>query len=188
MTTREKFGWIGWIVAGIVLICSGIFLTNRSMEYKYIPVVVKTVKKIAIPPDTISIEKLSPVRIDTTLVIKYRTRLDSASIDSIIRDYFAVKTYEQVFKDDTSAFIKVTDHVFKNSILKSNLVYENRIGYTTITLEKTIKPKKYSILAGATLCNHMYFNAGLRVDSHTFLLGTNLNGLQVTYLKSLYSW
>ena len=186
MTNRERFGWIGWIVAGIILLLSGILLETTN---KYIPVIVRTVSKISIPADTVFIDKPNPIKIDSSHIQTNIVELDSAKKDSILRDYFTLKTYEQVFKDDTSAFIKLTQTVFKNSLQKSKLIYENRIGIKTITttIDRIIQPK-YSILVGATYNKSFYVNAGFKTGTNTFLLGASTNGFQLTYLKSLYSW
>lgn len=185
MTNRERFGWIGWIVAGIILLFSGILLETNN---KYIPVVVKTIKKIAIPADTVYLDRPVPVFVDTSRIQPNIVELDSIEKDRLLRDYFTLRTYERVFKNDTSAFIKVIDTVFKNALLKSKLIYENRIGITTVTIDRILQPKKYSFLMGLTYNRELYFNAGIRSGTNTFILGANKNGFQLTYLKSLYSW
>lgn len=103
-------------------------ITETDTVYDTIEIV-KTIYK-TLPKDIVYIE--IPSAVDTT---------------EILKDYYAKKYYNNIYMDDTSAYIAIEDTVFKNELYTSKLTFVNRrptvINSTTyITQYDTCKPCK----------------------------------------------
>lgn len=154
-------------------------ITETDTVYDTIEIV-KTIYK-PLPKDTVYIE--IPSDVDTT---------------EILKDYYAKKYYNNIYMDDTSAYIAIEDTIFKNELYTSKLTFVNRrptaINSTTyITQYDTCKPcKSFNMgFGGFVGFSKPYFISGGSImlttnkkDSYTVSVGYMFNE-SVTYKPNL---
>lgn len=68
-------------------------------------------------------EKLAPEYIDTGSTKYLPAKIDTSAV---IKDYYAKKRYRKVFKDDTSAFIKLWATLSQNGFDSLGIEFQNR--------------------------------------------------------------
>lgn len=84
---------------------------------------------------------------------------------AILSDYYSVKVFRRVLKDDSSAFIQLEDSVTKNSICTGVLTFQNRRATKLIytTLPSPVEPK-----------TNFYFGATALVSRQEYGLGPSI--------------
>ena len=138
---------IPYIIIGIILV----FIFQRECTRPGGdpgPADTVTITKI-IPGDSIpySVEIIKhepyPVYVDCTVVVP-------ADIDTlaILQDYYRKYYYDDTLMADTSAYIRLMAHTFRNTLVYDSLIFQNRrktaINTTIITPLSPEKPKVYA--------------------------------------------
>lgn len=110
-----------------------------------------------IPGDTvpyyIPVDKPYPVYRDTGSI-----RTQVVDTFAIIRNYLTKNIYKRVLKDDSSAYIAITDTTFKNELQSGRLEFQNRkptaiITNITTTLAEKPTPQWHAYLGMSTTIN-----------------------------------
>ena len=120
--------------------------------------------------DTIIQEKPVPV-------LKY-VPVDTAYI---IAQYFSVKYYDDILKDDSTGYIRLKEKVYKSEILDRELYFESRCENTIIT--NTIKPSGlYGVASIGATRDIISPSVGVLYLTPQ----ERLYGLKIGYLNNLY--
>jgi len=118
-----------------------------KVEYVY---ETKTDTIVMLVPKPYIVQKVDTVIKDR--VIKEIQLMDSteliAAYEKLYEDYSNKKLYNQVLKDDTTAYIRLEENVQFNTIQHQKLVFESRMSTKVITDIKEIN--RFSIVVGAT--------------------------------------
>ncbi|MHC1707477.1 MAG: hypothetical protein AB9842_08145 [Bacteroidales bacterium] len=102
-----------------------------------------------IPGDSIPVEIIlpapDPVYIDTgSFRIIYDTIHDTVvDLKSVLKDYFSLKLFDRVLRDDSSVFVRLLDSVTQNRLLGSKLFVQNKratVINTTLPISGNNKP------------------------------------------------
>lgn len=154
-------------------------LTDKpKVEFVYPDPIINTIKGDSIPyaveVETIKWKEIEvPVEVEKPIDL---TIEDSASISKaynrLYTDYSNIRSYEKVFMDDSTAYIKVYEQVQYNKLLNNKIEFERRYPTTRITTVK--QDKVFSIVGG--------------IDAS---IGSNYNSLSlgigaVTHKNSVY--
>ncbi|NCD07540.1 MAG: hypothetical protein EOL97_15640 [Spirochaetia bacterium] len=126
-------------------------------------VITKTIYKL-LPKDTVYIEV--PTDVDT---------------DEILKDYYAKKYYNNIYLDDTSAYIGIEDTVFKNEIYSSKLTFINR---RPTIINTTTYVTQYDICEP---CKQFNIGVGGLIGGYTDKFGAGPSIMLTTNKKASYS-
>ena len=104
-----------------------------------------------------------------------------ANVEDIVNDYYTMKYYENIYLDDTSAYIATKDTVFNNALYSSELVFVNRRptvinNTTTIITYDTCKE-----------CKHWNIGIGGLIGGYTDKFGAGPSVIVSTNKKMSYT-
>lgn len=157
-----------------------------------------TVVHDTVYPDTVYkklvVEKLYPVnRILREEKVKYVQRGDSALIDSLLEDYYALYVYEDTLSDDSVEII-VQEVVTENRIEARDIRYRLLYPVISTTKESLVnyvhkRRNKFYIggVFGPALPNEIGFQFGLKatfVGKKNYMVGLSFNRLQSANLNT----
>ncbi len=115
-----------------------------GVEYVYIP---------PLPADTIVDSFPKPIYIDTgsyTLEV-IKDEIDSTEFWGMIFEYLLTYGYDSVYKDDSTAYIRLQHEVTRNKLKLVKMIYENRIKQQ-IAIYDTCQPReKWAVYGGLFL-------------------------------------
>lgn len=112
-----------WILIAVLLV---IIVLQRECN-RHAPCPEPVTQTVIVPGDSVpyvlSIPRPYPVFRDTGST---RWRYRKIDTNAILEDYFARNIYRRILKDDSSAFIVLTDTVTENKLLGAKLEFMNR--------------------------------------------------------------
>jgi len=148
---------LNWLVV-IVIIIGCLFI-----QRKFFPTVITTTTSDTVWQDSIYvfnyIPKPYPVYIDTTTVDSVILPIDSAAIVAaylkVNKLYYSTYTYKDTLKNDSIAYIELTQRITQNKPIEYNLTYLNKI------------PSVINNTTNIYSQNELYLGAGIGLHSFT---------------------
>lgn len=117
-------------------------------------------------------------KVDTSYIQLDLTASDSSKIaqeyTKLYRKYAETKIYDDVLKDDSTAFIQLQEKVQFNSVFDRNLIFKDRTPVVNITKTVIKQDKTFSIVGG--------IDASVGPDFNAFSVGAGI----VTHKNAIY--
>ena len=136
------------ILVVLLAVFSGYIL--RSVTYKCDPIMdTDTIFVHSVSYDTIIMDKPVPVEV-IKYVPKYTTVYEPVPVYAdtalILAQYFEIKKYDDVLKNDSTGYIRLKEKVYKSEIIDRELYFEARCKNTIVT--NTIYPTGFYLSGG----------------------------------------